>query len=135
MAQFETWLRELRAAGKGGVRLKPIDRGLPYSLSLEVSADWSADSFDAALRLYPDAAGSPLVAFTIVVGAYTAGATVITLSLTQVQTANTAIIPPDTAFDGAIDLAFDLLRTPAGGAQTRILGGVIPVLGKVSNYG
>lgn len=130
--QWDAWLRELKAAGKGGVRLKGIDRGLPYSLAFSIPLDVTADAFDASLRMAPDASGATLVDFTIVVGTFTAGATLITLSLTQVQT---AALPADGDIDGVEEFVFDLLRTPSGGTQARLIAGVIPILGKVTNYG
>lgn len=130
--QWAEWLSELKAAGKGGVRLKGIDRGLPYSLAFSIPLNVTGDSFDASLRLSPDASGSTLVDFTIAIGTYSAGATLVTLSLTQVQT---AALPADGDLDGVEEFVFDLLRTPSGGTQARLIGGVIPILGKVSNYG
>jgi hypothetical protein len=129
--QWDAWLRDLRAAGKGGERYPQleIDRGRAWSKALRFAADYSADAFAANLALGPD--GTTLVSPTVNVGAYTGGYTIVTLSLTAVQTANAALIPADGDIDGVVDLALDVLRTPSGGTQGRLIGCVIPVTGKV----
>jgi hypothetical protein len=124
--QWEAWLRELRAAGKGGVRLKAIDRGLPYSLAFSIPLDVSADTFTASLRISPDAADPVLESFAVNVGAYADGATIVTLSLTQVET---AALPADGDLDGVEDFVFDMLRN-----NLRFFGGIIPITGKVTSY-
>ncbi len=132
MSNFDAWTRELRAAGKGPVKLRAIDRGLPYSYEMAFGADLSADDFAASLRLEPDSGGSVLASFSVTVGAYSGGVTPVTLMLTQTQT---AALPTDADFDGLQELVFDLLHTPDGGAQGRLLGGTVQVSGKVTNYG
>jgi hypothetical protein len=135
MASSDDWLRLMAAAGKGGARFPQleIDRGLPWVKVLAFGADYSGDTFRAALRLEPDAPDSPLVELNVAVGSHALGVTPVTVSLTKAQTANPAIIPPDSVFAGVIELAFDLLHAPAGGTEYRILAGIIPVSGKVTN--
>lgn len=134
MSNYESWLSDLRAAGKGGLRLPQlaIDRGLPYRKLIAISADVASHTFKASLRLDPDATGSTLVDFTVTVYPFSGGFTNLLLSLTDGQT---AALPGDAAAEGSVDLAFDILITPPADAQQRLLGGVIPVLGKVTNYG
>lgn len=129
--QWDAWLADLRAAGKGGERWPQlaIDRGRAWSKVLSFAADYSADAFACNLAASPD--GTTLVSPTVNVGAYSSGVTLVTLSLTAVQTANLALIPGDDDADGVEDLCFDLLRTPSGGSQGRIMAGIIPVSGKV----
>lgn len=126
-SQWETWLAALKAAGKGGVTLSQltIDRGLPYSKIISFGADLSGDTITASLRASPDAADPVLVSFTVAVGAYTSGATEVTLSLTKVQT---AALPADGDADGEERFVFDMLRNDA-----RLLAGTIPIVGKVTN--
>lgn len=126
MAQWDAWLSDLRASGRGGERFATlaIDRGRAWSKMIAFEADYSADTFACNLSLAPD--GTTLVSPTVVVGAYAGGATAVTLSLTAVQTANPALIPADGDLDGVEDLCFDLLRN-----SSRIMAGVIPVSGKV----
>lgn len=127
---WDTWLAALKAAGKGGVNLPQltIDRGLPYSKILSFDADLSGDTITASLRASPDAADPVLVSFTVAVGAYTNGATEVTISLTKVQTSNTSILPVDSDADGEERLVFDMLRNDA-----RLIAGTIPIAGKVTN--
>lgn len=130
-SEWDAWLRALRAAGKGG-RVLPsaIDRGLPFVLPVAIAYDVSADSFAAELRASPDAGGAALAAFSVSVGAYTDGFTVLTLSLTAAQT---GALPEDSDLDGATELPFDILWT-RGGTTDRLIGGLIPVIGKVTSY-
>lgn len=130
-SQWDNWLRELRAAGKGGQAWPKlgIDRGREWTRVLAFEADYSADAFACNLAVAPD--GTTLVSPTVVVGAFGSGVTPVTISLTAVQTANLALIPADGDVDGVEELCFDLLRTPFGGAQDRLMAGVIPVRGKV----
>lgn len=127
--QWDTWLAGVRAAQKGGVRLPQlqIDRGHAYSKVLAFEADYEADAFAASLANAPDS--TPFLNFTVVVGAFGSGVTPVTLSLTALQT---AAIPADTDIDGNEDFVFDILRTPNGGTQGRLMAGVIPVSGKVT---
>lgn len=131
MSNFDPWLRDLGAAGKGGGRWPQlgIDRGRAWSKVLSFAADYSADTFACNLAAEPD--GTTLVSPAVSIGAFASGVTLVTLSLTAVQTANPALIPADGDLDGVVDLAFDLLRTPSGGTQGRLMAGVIPVSGKV----
>lgn len=128
MAQYDAWLAALKAAGKGGMNYPQltIDRGLDYSRALSFSADYSGDDFLASLRASPD--GDPLsppIDFAITVGAYTDGKTLVTLELTDTET---AAIPADDDLDGEERFYFDLLRNGA-----RIMAGTIPVAGKVTD--
>lgn len=128
--QWDTWLAELKAAGKGGIRAKAIDRGLPYEYAMSIPLDVSSDTFTASLRVSPDASGSTIEDFTVDVGTYgaeVAGKTIVTLSLTQTQTAFADV--PDGDLDGVEELVFDILRN-----NTRFLGGIMPIAGKVTNY-
>lgn len=130
MSNWTAWLRQNAEAGRGGVTLaKSIVRDLPYELVLAISSDVSADAFSASLRLSPDADGATLADFTVVVGSYASGATNVTLSLTKTQV---NALPADADADGLEELLFDVLHTPSGGTQYRMLAGAIPVSGKVT---
>lgn len=129
--QWEDWLRDLRTAGKGGERFAQltINRGRVWSKQLRFAYDFSADTFACNLAVAPD--GTTLVSPSASVGAYTDGYTIVTLSLTAVQTANPSLIPADGDLNGVEDLCFDLVRTPSGGDPDRLMAGVIPISGKV----
>lgn len=134
MSNFNAWLRELRAAGKGGDRYPQlmIDRSLPFGKLIGLAADLSDHAFACSLRLEPDASGAVAAEFTVTVYPFTDGMTYVLLQLTDGQT---AALPVDADFDGVQDMAFDVLITPPGDAQTRLFGGIIPVTGKVTEYG
>lgn len=125
-SQWDEWLRELRAAGKGGVVAKAIDRGLPYSYAMSIPLDVSGDTFTASLRMSPDAPDPTLADFTVVVGAYTAGATIVTLSLGETETEFADVADIDGV---AGDLVFDVLRN-----GQRFLAGVVRIAGMVTPY-
>lgn len=130
--RWDAWLRDLRAARKGGERWPElqIDRGRAWELVLAVPSDVSGDAFLCNLALGPD--GTTLVSPTVVVGAFADGVTPVTFSLTAVQTANPTLIPADDDTDGVEDLALDILRSPGGGTNwVRFMAGQIPVSGKV----
>lgn len=129
-SQWDPWLAGLKANGKGGVEFPAIDRTLPYVLPISIPLDVSADDFAAALKASPDT-DLELMTFSVSVGAYSSGTTVVTLTLTDGQTATLAA----DLDDGVGEVVFDLLWTPSGDYQRRFMGGVIPVLGKVTDYG
>jgi hypothetical protein len=126
VTEWDAWLRDLRAAGKGGARWPQllIDRGRAWSKDLRFGVDWSEDAFSCNLAASPD--GTTLVSPSVSVGAYVGGYTMVTLSLTAEQTANLTLIPADSDLDGVVDLPFCLLRNSAV-----LMAGVVPVSGKV----
>lgn len=131
MSNFDPWLRDLKAAQKGGERFTQlmIERGRVWSKQLAFAADYSADAFECNIALEPD--GTTLVSASVAVGSYSGGQTIVTVSLTAVQTASLSLIPADGDYDGVQDLAIDVLRTPSGGAKARLFAGIVPVSGKV----
>lgn len=128
--QHGDWLRANASAGKGGVTLPQIDRGLPYELVVKVPLDVSTDAFSASLRVAPDASGSTLADFTVTVGTWDGTYTPVTFALTSVQV---DALPVDADADGLTELVMDILRTPSGGTEYRYLAGNIYVSGKVTN--
>ncbi|HCS18461.1 MAG TPA: hypothetical protein DIW45_12515 [Erythrobacter sp.] len=127
MTQHGDWLRSLASAGKGGVELPPIDRGLAYPLTLKIPMDVSSDSFAAALRIAPDSGTA--VAFSVSVGAWDGTYTPVTFSLTKSQVNS---LPSDADADGLTEMVMDVLRTPSGGDEYRFFGGNVFVSGKVA---
>lgn len=126
-SQWNDWLRELAAAGQGGKSMvpPPITRGMAYSWPLSIEADVSADAWAADIRLSPDADATPLATFAVTVGAYSGGVTLVTLSLTALQTAFAST--PDSDFDGLTEVVFNLFHTPSGGDQYRAAGTTITI--------
>ena len=128
--QHGDWLRANASAGKGGVTLPQIDRGLPYELVVNIPLDVSADAFAASLRIAPDASGSTLADFSILVGAWDGTYTPVTFSLTSGQVDS---LPEDGDADGLTELVMDILRTPSVGTEYRYLAGNIYISGKVTD--
>lgn len=134
--QWDAWLRDLVADGKGGLglpgrpKMRSIVRGEAYEYTFAIAMDMTADSFAASLRASPDAAGFTLADFTVTVGAFASGVTPITLSLPA--DAFDALLE-DGDFDGLEEAVFDIKWTPAGGSEQRLMGGTITISGKVTN--
>ena len=131
---WKSWLAQLARDGLGGesAELHEIARGSPYGYALTLAGDYSSGTFVSSLRLGPDAAGATLADFGVSVGAYTAGTTTIEFTLTSAQTGPSGSLPADTDGDGLVWLVYDILYTPVGSSAYRIMGGEIPVSGKVS---
>lgn len=129
ISPFYAWEQGLALAQKGPVTIT-IDRGVPFRQVWSLDWDASASTFKASLRASPDASGSTLADFTITVGSYSGGVTSLTLAMTS---STTATLPADDEGDGVVPLVFDLLETPSGGTQSRLIGGTAYVLGKVTN--
>ena len=73
--------------------------------------------------------GATLADFTVTVGAYASGVTPVALSLTSGQT---TALTADADLDGLEEFVFDILWTPSGGTQQRLMGGIIKISGKVT---
>lgn len=131
---FDTWLRELAAAGKGGSALTTLDippatRGDAWSMPVQIEGDYSAETLTATIRSAPDA-GSALATVTISAASYDSGTgfTSWTASLASGTGSNsTGSLPADTDGSGEekFPIAFNL--TPFG----LIFGGAFTLLGKV----
>lgn len=133
MSSFDDWLAELKAAGKGPVTLRTCTRGREFEYSFALAGDWTGATLRGQVRLEPDAAGDPLVTFTCSTPAVASGYSIFTISLASGVGANsTGILPASPLGDGAAEFAFDLLITPAGGDETILFGGVLPVIGRIT---
>lgn len=130
---FPDWLQQLSRAGKripdGSIT---IDRGLPFKWPFALEGDWSEATVAASLRLYPDAAGAPLAALDVTGTSFDSSSNLTTFAVSLTET-QTETLPADTALDGIVQLAFDVLLTPLGSIQFRLMGGVATVAGKVTN--
>lgn len=129
--QWKEWLAAERAAGRGGVVWPdPIVRGLPFRFVLNIPADVSGDTFKAALRAAPDAAGSVLAAFTVTVGSFADGLTPVTFDLSE---SAVDALPADGSGEGLTELVGDFLHIPASGIPARMAAFVFPISGKVTD--
>ena len=126
--RLDNWQRELRAAGKGPVRLPAVSRGRAWEALVSLTGDFTGAALRGQVRSEPDVAGSPLAAFTVTAGGFDGTKTHFTLALGAASTAGF----PEDFDDAAGELPFDLLMTPDGGEEDLLLGGVLPVLGSVT---
>ena len=131
MATFDPWLAQLAAAGKGPVTLYAF-RGRAFSQTITLSGNWTGATMRGQIRLEPDAATS-LAAFTVTGPVIVGDATQFTISLAAGSGANsTGVLPADAAGENYIELPFDLLMTPAGGAEDTLFGGVFTLVGRIT---
>lgn len=135
---FDTWLRELAAAGKGGSALSSVDippatRGMAWSMPILLQGDWTGGTMAASIRSEPDAA-SVLVTLTVSSASYDSGTdfTTWTASLASGTGSNsTGALPADTDGDGVETFPISFLLTPSGGTESLLFGGAFTLLGKV----
>ena len=90
--------------------------------------DWSADTFAAAIRAFPDQAGAALASFTIGAPTFTGGNTIISFSLTDTQT---AALPAAPETGDNVILFWDFERT-SGGLKSTLFYGPFTVHGKAA---
>ena len=128
----EQWLRQLAAMNKGPVDLR-VPRHAPWAQVISLPGNFSAAALVGQVRLNPDAPGNPLVPLTVVIGAFAAGRTTVTLSLTEAQLEDPTKIPAAPAGEGEVTLVYDLLLTPAGGTKELLFGGNFIVVGGSTN--
>lgn len=117
LAARKAWLEE------------PIFRGTDHTITF-VFADlnYSAATFSGQLRLVPDAAGDPIVAFTVGTPVFSGGDTTVTYTLTDTQT--DAL--PAAAETGRILRVYGDFKITAAGVVDRFAAGVFPILPKVT---
>lgn len=131
----ESWLQRLKAAGKGGIRLdaNPATRGRAWSMPVVLPADFTGATMRGQIRLEPDAAGAALAEFAVSGPVVADGTSTFTLSLDAGTGANsTGILPADADADGAEDFPFDILLPPDGGTEELLVGGILPVVGRIT---
>ena len=123
------WLAAMAEDEKGGVTL-PCRRGTKFKLTLQITGDYSAASFRGQVRNWPDSAESndPLASFTIAVGSYSGGLTLVTVSLTA---AETLALPAAADRVGYLLFPFDILMTPSAGDEDLLLAGALRIMGAV----
>lgn len=134
MTPFEPWLRQLAATGQRvpDALCPQIDRGLQCLYRFTLEGNWASATVHSSLRLDPDASGATIVDFTCVNEGYDAAAGMTTFLL-FLSSAETTALPPDSDGDALVQLAWDVLFQPSGGANARLFGGVATVRGKVTN--
>lgn len=128
--QFKDWLRLEAAAGRGGVTLPSLVRGVPDPYVMTVPFDATGDEFAMAARIAPDASGATVLDFATSVGDYDGEFTPVTFTP---DPAKFDALPADVDGDGMVELVFDILRTPAGASERRWLAGNFYISGKVGD--
>jgi len=128
---FDAWLRECEAAGQGGPDFVWRGlRGTAASWALVLDGNWTGATMRGILRLSPDAAGDPLVSFTVSSPTVTTvegeTTTRFAFSLTGSQING---LPADTDGDGVARFALLTWLTPSGGTESFFMGGVFTALG------
>jgi hypothetical protein len=132
MTTFDTWLRELARAGKGPLPLKGATRGLKWERPVELEGDWTGATLTAKVRQYPDAA-AVLATCTVSGPVVAAGVSTWMVSLAAGSGANsTGVLPADADLDGVEYFAFAIHLAPSGGDEDLLLGGALPVIGRVA---
>lgn len=130
---FDDWLRQLRAAKQGPASIN-IDRGVPFAWSFSIKDNLPGAKVRASLRLEPDSSGAAIADFAVsgpeIVTVPDGTFTVFNLSLSAAQTST---MPADNDGDGLVQLAFDTLLAPTGGAFNRFFAGAATISGKVTN--
>ena len=129
---FEAWLRALSAAGKlarDGIR---IDRGLPFSWLFAIDGDWTGATATSGLREQPDAGTMLAQTLTVTNEGYDE-VTGVTLFEMTMSSTDTAALPTDPTGEGVVTLAWDVLLTPDGASEMRLMGGVATVIGEASD--
>lgn len=133
---FDTWLRELQQAQKGGIDLPAATRGLRWQEPIELEGNWTGATLAGVVRTAPDAAGDPLATFAITGPVVTPNGAGWLSTWTAVLVAgtvanSTGVLPADADFDGVERFPCSFLLTPLGGNQALLIGAALPVLGKV----
>ena len=132
MANNDEWLRQLAAANKRGPDLRAALHA-PFSVTFLLPGDFTGAAVDAQLRLYPESDGAPRVTFTDSLGAFAAGRTPLTLTLTEAQMENPAIIPPVEPGEGVVSLPYGVQLTPVGAPKELLFAGMFIAIGSVAN--
>lgn len=128
----DEWRRQLAAMNKGPLDLR-TGRHAPFARTISLPGNLTGATLTGQVRLYPDAPGDPLVAFTVGALAVVGARTEFPISLTEVQLENPAIIPAAPAGEGEVTLVYDLHLTPSGGAREPLWGGHFIVIGGATN--
>lgn len=106
-----------------------VFRGTDVSLTFDFAdIDYSGATFAAQLRLTPDAAGDPVVAFTVGTPTFTGGNTSVAFTLTDTQT--DAL--PAAAETGRVLRLYADFKITAGGLVDRFAAGVFLIIPKVT---
>lgn len=126
--RFPKWSAQLKKDGVGPFAMPSIVRTLPYGVTLTLEGDFSLSTFTMQARAAPD---SPqvLATFTCDPGDFANDETRIRITLGSGAQGG---LPADTDGDGVEILVYDIICSPPVGNDFRILGGLIPISGIVT---
>ena len=130
MNKFITnWTSQLSKDGTGPLEFPSIIRGYGRRAVFSFSADLSDHTFSMSARQLPDAVGTAELVFTCTTGAYSNGVTNVTVEVGEDELDN---LPEDLLSDGVVVLIYDMIATPPSAAPYRIIGGTLPISGRVT---
>lgn len=126
MSEWNDWLRELRAAGKGPLDLPAATRGQAWECPFEIEGDWTGADLEGSVSIAPALSLSPLVSFSITGPVVADGWSTFTLSLTSGQISG---LPSDGDLNGESKFPYMIRLDPSGGSKDTLVGGLFTVLG------
>lgn len=127
---FPEWLGRLAKAEKGPVSLPDAVRDQAYSHLVKVQGNWSTATLTGEVRSAPDA-DTALLAFTIGTPTFDGSHTSWSISLSE-GWATSAGFPADDSLTGVQYFPYDFLLKPQGGNAERLIGGLFPVSGHIT---
>ena len=126
---YTDWLLSL---GSRRVTLPPAVRGLAYSKTVSYPGDVRTATIRGTAKAAPDQA-TELATFTFGTPSLIDGRTVWAFSLPGGFGANsTGALPADDDGNGVVNLVFDFLITLPGLSEDRLVGGIFPLSGFVT---
>ena len=131
---FPEWLALLAQANKGPVTLQPAVRGQAYTVTISYPGDVTTATLEGAVAASPDSP-TKLAIFSVSAPEYQslADRTVWTCTLASGAGANsTGALPADTDGNGVEYLLYDFIITLSGQNPERLFGGVLPVIGYIT---
>ncbi len=128
MDQYKSWLNLLSVAKKGPVTIDPAVRGQAYSHTLSLPGNLTTATLKGEVRANPDS-NATLAAFTIGTPVYDGERTRWAYSLSASVTGS---LPVDGDGDGVEYFPFDFLLTLSGGDAERLIGGILPLSGHIT---
>lgn len=126
-SQYTTWLKTLGSL-RADMRASETVRGLPVSHTITYPGDVTTATLEGSVKASPDATAE-LATFTIGTPVFADGLTTWTVSLTGTQT---GALPTDGDGDGLETFIFDFVLTLSGQGPQRIIGGLFPLSGFVT---
>jgi hypothetical protein len=129
MSEYQTWLGTLGTRRADMPAAEQV-RGLPISHTITFPGNVTTATLEGAVKASPDATAE-LATFTIGTPSFDAG-TGLTSWVVSLSDAQTLALPADTEGDGIETFIYDFVLTLSGGSPERIMGGLFPLSGFVT---